>query len=30
VLRILQITHLDEVFEIYPVLTTAVDGNGRG
>ena len=30
VLRILQITHLDEVFEIYPVLATAVDGNGRG
>ena len=30
VLRILQVTHLDEVFEIYPALGTAVDGNGRG
>jgi anti-sigma B factor antagonist len=30
VLRILQITHCDELFEIYPSLGAAVDGNGDG
>jgi anti-sigma B factor antagonist len=30
VLRIFQITALDQVFEIYPSLGAAVDGNGNG
>ena len=30
VLRIFQITHFDELFEIYPTLGAAVDGNGNG
>lgn len=29
-LRILQITHFDELFEIYPSLGAAVDRNGNG
>ena len=30
VLRIFQITQLDELFEIYPSLRAALDGNGNG
>jgi hypothetical protein len=30
VLRIFQITQLDELFEIYPSLRAAVDRNGNG
>ena len=30
VLRILQITHFDELFEIYPSLRAAVDRDGNG
>lgn len=30
VMRIFQITHVDELFEIYPSLDAAVNGNGNG
>ena len=30
VMRIFQITHFDELFEIYPTLAAAVTGNGDG
>ncbi len=30
VLRIFQITHVDELFQIYPSLNAAVNGNGNG
>ena len=30
VMRIFRITHSDELFEIHPTLTAAVNGNGNG